>query len=106
MASKRGLRFYFSVSENVIKDSRLSIPGIISSASNKVSNGEVDMAKVVVKKRVAKRNNYQNVPEKVQKEVGRYALINGIKTSIDRYSKIYLKYDLKFASENTQKSKY
>ena len=66
MAWNRDLRSYFSVTENVIQNSRISIPGIISSASNDVSQREVDMSKEVAKKREAERKNYQNVPEEVQ----------------------------------------
>ena len=77
MVSKRDIRFYFSVvSENVKKDSTMSIPEIIISASDDVSQAEVDMAKEYVKNQVAKRKKYQNESDKVQKEVGRFALVN------------------------------
>ena len=46
------------------------------------------MAKEEVKKESAKRQKYQNVPEKVRKEVGGYALIHGTKAAVDKYSKI------------------
>ena len=56
MASMRDVRSYFSVvSENVKKDSRISIPGIIISASDDISQAEVHMAKEQVKKQVAKK---------------------------------------------------
>ena len=92
MASKGDLRSYFSVvSENVKKDSRISIPEIIISRSDDVSQTEVDIAKEKVKKQVAKRRNYQNVPEKVRKEFGRFSLVHGTKAAmvpphIEQYS--------------------
>ena len=56
MASMRDVRSYFSVvSENVKKDSRILIPGIIISASDDISQAEVHMAKEQVKKQVAKK---------------------------------------------------
>ena len=63
------------------------------------------MSKEEVKKESTKRKTYQNVPEKVRKEVGRYALIYGTKAAVDKYSKIYPKYDLKCTSVNTSKTK-
>ena len=45
------------------------------------------------------------MPEKVRKEVERFTLVNGKNTTIDRYSKIYPKYELKTTSVNTWKSK-
>ena len=64
-----------------------------------------DLAKAEVKKDSAKRQKYQNVQEKVSKEVGRYALIRGTKAVVDKYPKIYPKYDLKRISVNTLKTK-
>ena len=92
MASKRDVRSYFSAKENESKRSRISIPEII-------------MAKEEVKKESVKRQKYQNVPEKVRKEVGRYALIHGTKSIVDKYSKIYPKYELMRTSVNTWKTK-
>ena len=100
MASKLDLRSYFGASEDIINDSRVSIPEIISSVSNDVCQAEIDMSKEEVKTRRAKRNNYQNIPEEVRKEVGKHALINGIIAAIDRYSKFYPKFDLKCSCVN------
>ena len=71
-----------------------------------VKRAEVDMTEGELKKQAARWNNYQNIPEKVWKEVGRYALVNGTKTVIDMYCKIYPKCELKRISVNTWKSKY
>ena len=76
MASKRDLRSETSFSEDLSKDSRILIPEIIGLAYHGVSQEGVDMAKEEVKKRVAKRNNCQNIREKVRKEAGRCALVN------------------------------
>ena len=63
------------------------------------------MVKAEVKKESDKRQKHQNVPEKVRKEVGRYALIHGTKPAVDKYSKIYPKYYLKHTFVNTWKAK-
>lgn len=39
------------------------------------------MVKEEVKRWVAKRNNFQNIPGKVRKEVGRYSLVNETKAA-------------------------
>ena len=64
------LRSETSFSEDLSKDSRISIPEIIGLAYHGVSQEGVDMAKEEVKKRVAKRNNCQNIRQKVRKEAG------------------------------------
>ena len=63
------------------------------------------MPKVEVKKESTKKKTHKNVPEKVRKEVGRYALIHETKAAVDKYSKIYPKYDLKLTSVNTWETK-
>ena len=105
MASKIDVRPYFSAKENESNFSRISIPDIIITATDNASQAEVDMAKEEVKKERAKRQKYQNLPEKVRKDVGRYALIHRTKAAVDKYSKIYPKYDLKRTSVNTWKTK-
>ena len=107
MASKRDLRTYFHVvsEKKKKKDSAVSISEIIVSETNDVSQAEVDMAREHVKKQIMHRKNYQVVPEKVKIEVGRYAAVNGTKTALKRYSKIYPKYDLKRTSVNSWKSR-
>ena len=89
--------------ENENKRSRISIPKI--RATDNVIQAKVDMAKEEVKKESAKRQKHQNVPEKVRKEVGKYALIHEKKAAVDKYSKIYPKYDLKRTSLNKWKTK-
>ena len=105
MASKRDVRSSFSAKENESKRSRISISEIIILATDNATQAEVDMAKDKVKKESAKRQKYQNVTEKVRKEVRRYALIHGTKAAVDKYSKIFPKYDLKCTSVNTWKTK-
>ena len=56
-------------------------------------------------KRYRERPTYQNVPEKVKIEVGRFAAANGTKEAIKRYSKIYPKYNFKRTSVNSWKGK-
>ena len=104
MPSKRDVRSYFSSKENESKRSRISIPEIIITATDNASQAEVYMAKEEVKKE-SFRQKYQNVPCKVSKEVGRYALIHGTKAAVDKYPKIYPIYYLKRASVNKWKTK-
>ena len=84
MGSKRDVRSYFSAKENESKRSRISVPEIIITATDNASQAEADMAKEEVKKESAKRQKYQTVPEKVRKEVGRYALIHRTKAAVDK----------------------
>lgn len=106
MASKKDLRSYFQISnESKNKKNVVSIPEIIVSETNDASQAEVDMAKQQVKKQALQRKTYQNVPEKVKIEVGRFAAANGTKEAIKRYSKIYPKYNFKRTSVNSWKGK-
>lgn len=83
MASKKDLRSYFQISnESKNKKNVVSIPEIIVSETNDASQAEVDMAKQQVKKQALQRKTYQNVPEKVKIEVGRFAAANGTKEAI------------------------
>ena len=100
MASQRDVHSYFSVKENENKCSRISIPEIIITATDNTSQAKTYMEKEEVKKESAEREKYQNVPEKVRKKVGRYALIHGTKPAVDKYSKICPKHNL-----NTWKTK-
>ena len=85
MALKKDVHSYFSGKKNKSKRPRISIPEIIITVTDNASQAEVDMAKEEVKKEWTKRQKYQNVPpEKVRKEVGRYALIHGTKAAIDK----------------------
>ena len=82
------------------KDSAVSISEIIVSETSDISQAEVDMVREQVKKQVMQRKSYQVVPEKVKIKVGRYAALNGTKAALKRYSKIYLKNDMKRTSVN------
>ena len=54
-----------------------------------------------VKKQVAKSTvKYNYVPSKIKEEIGRYALIHGTKSAIDRFSKVYTKYSFKRTTIN------
>ena len=90
MAPKKDVRSRFSAKENESKRSRISIPKITTIATDNASQAEVDMAKEEVNKESAKRQKYQNVPEK-----------DRTKAAVDNYSKSYSKYDLKHTSLST-----
>ena len=51
-----------------------------------------------------KEKKYRNIPEKVWKEVGKFVLVSGTKATINRYPKIYPKYDQKHIFVNAWKS--
>ena len=55
MVSKRDVHSYFSAKVNESKRSRISIPGIIITATDNASQADVDMAKEEVKKESATR---------------------------------------------------
>ena len=55
MVPKRDVHSYFSAKVNESKRSRISIPGIIITATDNASKADVDMAKEEVKKESATR---------------------------------------------------
>ena len=105
MATKKDLRSYFNAAIKKKNNDTFSLPEVIASATNEVSQAEVDMARTQIKKQVMNKKSYQAVPEKVKIEFGRYAALNGTKAALKRFSQIYSKYDLKRTSANSWKSK-
>ena len=110
MASKKEIRSYFVVNNtgkdsHISKKPRLSNSEIVDSVTDNVCRAELEMPREEVKQRVARKETYESIPDKIRKEVGRYALINGTKASIDQYSKIYPKYTFKRTTVNTWKAK-
>ena len=99
MASKTDLRSYFKKidSNNETSSSSQKAPHLFQSASNIITGeAEIQYVEQEVKKQVAKSTvKYSNVPSKIKEEIGRYALIHGTKSAIDRFSKVYAKYSLK-----------
>ena len=91
MASKTDLQSYFKKidSNNETSSSRQKAPRLFQSASN-IITGEAEIQYV----------KYSNVPSKIKEEMGRYALIHGTKSAIDRFSKVYTKYSLKRTTVN------
>ena len=104
MASKTDLRSYFKKidSNNEMSSNSQKALRLFQSAS-KIITGEagIQSVKQEVKKKVAKSTGkYSNVPSKIKEEIGRYALIHGTKSAIDRFSKVYTKYSLKRTTIN------
>ena len=99
MGSKTDLRSYFKKidSNNELSSSSQKAPRLFQSASNIITGeAEIQFVEQEVKKQVAKSIvKYSNVPSKLKEEIGRYALIHGAKSAIDRFSKVYTKYSLK-----------
>ena len=104
MASKTDLRSYFKKidSDNETSSSSQKAPRPFQSASN-IITGEaaIQYVEQEVKKQVAKSTvKYSNVPSKIKEEIGRYALIHGTKSAIDRFPKVFTKYSLKRTTVN------
>ena len=104
MASKTDLRSYFKKidSNNETSSSSQKAPRPFQSASN-IITGEaaIQYVEQEVKKQVAKSTvKYSDVPSKIKEEIGRYALIHGTKSAIDRFPKVYTKYSLKRTTVN------
>ena len=94
MASKTDLRSYFKKidSNNETSSSSQKAPRLFQSASNIItSEAEIQFVEQEVKKQVAKS---------IKEEIGRYALIYGTKSAIDRFSKVYTKYSPKRTTLN------
>ena len=104
MASKTDLRSYFKKidSNNEMSSSSQKAPRLFQSASIIITGeAEIQYVEQEVKKQVAKSTvKYSNVPSKIKGEIGRYALIHGTKSAIDRFSKVYTKYSLKRTTVN------
>ena len=104
MASKTDLRSYFKKidSNNEMPSSSQKAPRLFQSASNIITGeAEIHYVEQEVKKQVAKSTGkYSNVPSKIKEEIGRYALIHGTKSAINRFSKVYTKYSLKRRTVN------
>ena len=100
MASKTDLRSYFKKIDSNNETSSSS-QKLFQSASNITGEAEIQYVEQEVKKQVAKSTvKYSNVPSKIKEEIGRYALIHGTKSAIDRFSKVYTKYSLKRTTLN------
>ena len=92
MASKTDLRSYFKKIDSNNETSSSS-QKLFQSASNITGEAEIQYVEQEVKKQVAKSTvKYSNVPSKIKEEIGRYALIHGTKSAIDRFSRVYTKY--------------
>ena len=104
MASKTDVRSNFKKidSNNETSSSSQKAPRLFQSASNIITGeAEIQYVEQEVKKQVAKSTvKYNNVPSKIKEEIGRYAIIHGTKSVIDRFSKVYTKYSLKRTTVN------
>ena len=107
MASKRDLRSYFVTTDNTNKEISSSIQKvslIIQSSPDITGETEIQYIGQESKKQVAKpAKHYNNIPSKINQEIGSYALIHGTKAAIDRFSKVYTKCSLKRTTVNEWK---
>ena len=99
MASKRDLQSYFVKTDNTNKETSSSsqkVSLVIQCSLNITGETEIQYVQQEIKKQVAKpAKHYDNIPSKIKREIGSYALIHGTKAAIDRFSKVYTKYSLK-----------
>ena len=104
MASKTDLRPYFKKidSNNETSPSSQKAPRLFQSVSIIITReAEIQYVEQEVKKEVVKSTvKYSNVPSKIKEDIGRYALIHGTKSAIDRFSKVRTKYSLKRTTVN------
>ena len=104
MASKTDLQSYFKKkdSNNETSSSSRKAPRLFQSASNIITGkAEIQYVEQEVQKQVTKSTvKYSNVPSKINEEIGRYALIHGTKSAINRFSKVHTKYSLKRTTVN------
>ena len=109
LVSKRDLRSYFLKTDNTNKETSSSSQKdslIIQSSTNITGETEIEYVQQEIKKQVAKpAKYYDNIPSKIKQEIGRYALIHGIKAAIDHFSKAYTKYLLKRTMVNGWKER-
>ena len=70
MASKRGVRSYFSAKINESKRSRISIPEIFITAIDIASQAEVEMSKEEVNKESTKKNRTKMYQKRSGRKLG------------------------------------
>ena len=81
-------------------------PALIASATDDVSQSELLIVENEMKKLTqVKKKRITNVPEKIETEVGTYALNHGTKAALERFNKIYPKYTFLRTSINNWKFK-
>ena len=69
------------------------IPPFLSSAFGSINQAEISIISNKIKSYTQPRKNYNTlVPERIKNEVGKYALIHGTKSALEKFGKKYPKY--------------
>ena len=109
MSSKTDLRTYFkrraTGSDGPAAKKENPNPEISASATEHVSRAEIGMVMIEVEKSTACQS-YNNIPEHIRMEVGKFALAHSIKDSLAKFSKQYPKYMFKRTSINSWKASF
>ena len=82
------------------------IPPFLSSAFGSINQAEISIISNKIKSYTQPRKNYNTlVPERIKNEVGKYALIHGTKSALEKFGKKYPKYTYIRTSLNNWKKK-
>ena len=80
MSSTLDIRDFYETSNN-------KIPPFLTSASGSLNQAELHAIGEQVKSSVQPRKHYNtSAPERIKNEVGEYALINGTKSALEKFS--------------------
>ena len=101
---KRFQKFFKTVTKKCNGKSDDKLRPFLSSASVSVSQTEISIVCNEIKLYTQPRKNYNiSIPERINNEVGEYALINGTKSALDKFGKKYPKYTFIRTSVNDWK---
>ena len=98
--------FYKTVTKKSNGKSDGKAPSFVSSGSGSVNQAEISIISNEIKSYTQPRKNYiTSVPEHIKNKVGEYALIQGRKSSSEKFGKKYPKYTFIRTSVNNWKKK-
>ena len=70
-----------------------------------ITRTTLELSKDEFKKSIVRNHYYTNLSFSIIKEVGKFAMINGIKSTVDPFSKLLSKHSFKRITANTRKIK-
>ena len=109
VTSKTDLRTYFkrraTASDGTTAKKKNANPEISASTTEHVNRAEIGMVMIEVEKSTA-RQSYNDIPEHICMEIGKYALVHSTKDSLAKFSKQYPKYMFRRTSINSWKASF
>ena len=109
MSLKTDLRTYFkrraTASDGTTAKKKNANPEISASTTEHVNRAEIGMVMIEVEKSTA-RQSYNDIPEHICMEIGKYALARSTKDSLTKFSKQYPKYMFRRTSINSWKASF